>query len=423
MGYFRNLMGAAFGGPRAAVQSADGGTQISNSRDLETAIRQATTGTGAGVSVTPMSSMQVSAVYASVRILAGAVANMPLNVKRRVSDKERQDASEESLWGVLRRRPNNWQTPSQFKRMMTVHMILRGNAYALIAWSMGRVVSLTPLHPDRMEVKQDDDGTVRYIYQRRNGTKVVLDKREVFHLIGMSFDGITGVSAIEFARGTIGLALALERHGSTTFRNSARPSVVLKHPGQIGPEALNFLKASLDDYRSGGDSEGKALILEEGMSAEPLQINAQDAQWIEGRGFSRVDIAMFMGVPPSMLGDNSGSDSNWGSGLEQKSVGFVTYSLEDYLTTWEETCNRDLVPDDQTDIYTKFNRASLLRGDAKTRWENYVKAMQWGAMSPDEVRELEDMNPREDGLGGKYYDPPNTAGTSNGDQNDPQKTA
>ena len=152
-------------------------------------------------------------------------------------------------------------------------------------------------------------------------------------------------------------------------------------------------------------------------------MSAEDAQWIEARQFSRVDIAMFMGVPPSMLGDNSGSDSNWGTGLEQKSLGFVAYTLEDYLTTWEETITRDILPENEPDLYARFNRAALVKGDIKTRWEAHVKALQWGVSSPNEIRALEDQNPREGG--DVFYPPPNTAGTPStdtGGQNEPAKT-
>jgi HK97 family phage portal protein len=195
----------------------------------------------------------------------------------------------------------------------------------------------------------------------------------------------------------------------------------LQHPHKLGGEGLEFLRASLDSYRSGGDSEGKALILEEGMSASSISMTAEDAQWIESRKFSRSDIAMFFGVPPHMIGDTEKSTS-WGTGIEQQSIGFVTYTLEDHLTTWEESINRDLIPEFEPDMYARFNRAALVRGDIKTRWEAYVKALQWGVMSSDEVRALEDLNPRQDGKGGEYYDPPNTAGGKEGGQNEPENT-
>jgi HK97 family phage portal protein len=386
---------------------------------LATAIRHASLGTSAGLPVTPDTAMRVAAVYACVRLISGAVANLPMDVKRRVDENTREDMSGSDLWSVLRRKPNGWQTPSQFKRMLQAHVLLRGNAYAQIVRSRGRVVALNPLNPDRMDVSQNDALELKYTYQRRDGRRVVMSADEVMHLVGLTLDGITGVSAITYARETIGLSMAQERHGSTTFKNSARPSAVLKHPGQIGPEALANLRASLDAYRSGGDREGQALILEEGMDLSPISMTSEDAQWIESRKFSRTDIAMFFGVPPHMIGDTEKSTS-WGSGIEQQSIGFVTYTLEDHLTTWEETANRDLVSAD--DVFVRFNRKALVRGDIKTRWDAYVKALQWGVYSPDMVLALEDENPRSDGKGGVFYDPPNTSGGKEGRADEPKET-
>lgn len=403
--------------PRAAVQDAGGGKEISTSDELTTAIRQASMGSASGMPVTPDTAMRVSAVYACVRLISGAVANLPLHIKRRVDADTREDLSSAPVWSVLRRKPNGWQTPSQFKRMMQAHILLRGNAYAQIVRSRGNVIALNPLHPDRMEVKQTDALDLVYEYTRRDGRKVPMNQSEVMHLVGLTLDGVNGVSAITYARETIGLSMAQERHGATTFKNSARPSSVLSHPNKLGPEGVENLRASLNAYRSGGESEGQALILEEGMSISPISMTAEDAQWIESRKFSRTDIAMFFGVPPHMIGDTEKSTS-WGSGIEQQSIGFVTYTLEDHLTTWEETINRDLVS--EADVYSRFNRKALVRGDIKTRWEAYVKAMQWGVYSPNEVRKLEDENPRDGG--DVYYDPPNMAGGEKGDGNEPENT-
>jgi len=396
-----------------------GGVSITTPDQLEEALR---TGglTSSGMAVTPDKAMRVAAVFACVRIRSGVVANMPLHIKRRIDDRTRNDASDHPLWRIFRRRPNRWQTPSQFKRMLTAHLLLRGNAYAMIVWSMGEVKELIPLHPDRVECTQNDDLSLTYVYTRRNGRRVTLRQSEVFHLVGLTLDGIHGVSVITYARETIGLALAMENHGATVFKNGARVSVVLKHPNKLGKEGLENLRASLDEYRAGGESDGKALILEEGMETSPLAMTSEDAQWIESRKFSRSDIAMFFGVPPHMIGDTEKSTS-WGTGIDSQTQGFVTFSAEDDLTTWEETINRDLVSDNDNDIYARFNRAALVKGDIKVRWDAHVKALQWGVMSPNEVRALEDLNPREDG--DIYYPPPNTAGESEPEKEDRDEPA
>lgn len=393
--------------PRASYQPAGGGVIIDTPQKLEEAIRAGSL-TASGAMVTPNTAMRVAAVYACVRVRCGVVANMPLHIKRRKDDKTREDAIDHPAWTLLRRKPNRWQTPAQFKRMMQAHLILRGNAYAMIVMSRGLPLELIPLHPDKVECKQNDDLSLSYVYTRKDGRRIELKQSEVFHLVGLTLDGVHGVSAIAYARETIGLSLAQEEHGATVFKNGARVSVVLKHPNKLGKEGLEFLRASLDDYRAGGESEGKALILEEGMETAPLAMTAEDAQWIESRQFSRTEIAMFLGVPPHMIGDTE-KNTSWGTGIESQTQGFITFSAEDDLTIWEETINRDLIGDDAA-VYARFNRAALVRGDIKARWEAYVKALQWGVYSPDEVRALEDMNPRPDGKGGEFYDPPNTAG-------------
>ena len=117
--------------PRASFQDAGGGLVITTAEQLEEALRSGAL-TASGARVTPEAAMRVAAVYASVRIIAGAVATLPLHIKRRVDDRTREDASDTPIWTVLRRKPNRWQTPSQFRRMLQAHLLLRGNAYAMI---------------------------------------------------------------------------------------------------------------------------------------------------------------------------------------------------------------------------------------------------------------------------------------------------
>jgi HK97 family phage portal protein len=393
--------------PRNAVQDNGGGVIITTAAELDAYI-QGGARSKAGPVVNSETSMRQGAVYGCVRLISGPPATLPLSIKRKIDARTREDASDTEIYTLLNRKPNRWQKPHQFKRMLMAHVLLRGNAICLKVMSRGRILELLPLDPDRCEIKQNDDLSITYSYTRKDGGKSEFSQKEIFHLFGLTLNGYSGVTPITYARETIGLALSQEDHGSTTFKNGARLGGVLKHPGKLGQEGINNLKASLDDYRSGGDSEGKNLILEEGMEYARMAMTAVDAQWIESRKLSRSDIAMFFGVPPSMIGDNSGSDSNWGTGLEQKANGFVTFTLEDYLTMWEEGITIDLNSDPA--IYAKFNRAALVKGDIKARWEAYVKGLQWGVWSPNEVRALEDQNPREGG--DIYYPPPNTAGNA-----------
>ncbi len=366
-----------------------------------------------GAVVTPTTAMRVAAVYASVRIISGAVATLPLQIKRRVDDHTREEATDHELTAVLGRKPNSWQTPSQFKRMMQAHLLLRGNDYALIQRALGGKVSgVIPLNPDRVTVKREPTGALLFKYRRPDGSEIVYSQDRIFHLVGLTLDGINGVSPITYARETIGLSLAMESHGATMFRNGARVSGVLSHPGKLGKEGIENLRTSVDAFSHGGENEGKNLVLEEDMKYERMALTAEDAQWLESRKFGRTDIAMFFGVPPHMIGDTEKSTS-WGTGIEQQSIGFVSHTLEDHLTTWEESIARDLIAGNDGDVYARFNRNALVRGDLKTRTVAYVQSLQWGIISPNEARALEDQNPRDGG--DVYYDPPNIAGTAAGD--------
>jgi HK97 family phage portal protein len=375
----------------------------------------------AGQTVTAESAMRVGTVFGCVRVISDQVSTLPLHLKRRVGEDVREDASDDPLWGVLRRRPNKWQTPSQFRNMLQAQKLLRGDGFALIVRSRGRVTDLIPLDTTRMTVKQRDDLSIEYKYTRKQGGQVILAQAEVFHLAGLTLNGVNGVSPITHARESIGMSMAQDTYGASTFKNGARISNVLSHPHKLGIEGQNNLRASLSAFRSGGEMEGQDLILEEGMEVKPMAMTSADAQWIESRKLTRSDIAMFFGVPPHMLGDTEKSTS-WGSGIEQQTIGFISYTLEAHLTAWEETINRDLIGPDKEEMYARFNRGALVRGDIKTRFGAYAVALQWGWMSPDEIRALEDLNPREDGAGGKFYDPPNTAGGEKGSEREPPES-
>jgi HK97 family phage portal protein len=408
MGILSNIMQRLSGGsPQAATQSRDGGVLITNSQQLDEYLR-AGAETPSGQAVSPNTSLRVAAVFACIRIIAGTTATLPFDLHRRVSDKEREDASDHPLWEILKFRPNGWQTASEFRRQLTANVLMRGNGFCLKVVSRGKLLELLPLPAERVEIVQHRDLSLTYKYRTLDGDVREFAQKEIFHLRGLTLDGVRGVAPLTYARNTIGLALAQEDHGATAFKNGARVGGVITHPNAIGEKAIENLKASVEAYRSGGEREGKILVLEEAGEYKNMGMSFEDAQWIESRKFSRSEIAMFFGVPPHMIGDTEKTTS-WGSGIEQQAIGFVTYTLEDYLTMWEQSVGRDLIERGQNRlVYAKFNRAALARGDLKSRVDAYSKFAQWGLMNPNEIRALEDMNPRPGG--DEFYDPPNTAG-------------
>lgn len=346
--------------------------------------------------VTDEGAMRVAAAYRCTTLISGAVATMPLSLKRRLPDGSREDASDHPLFNVLRRRPNQWQTPSQFKRYLQLQLLHRGAGFAMIARSGSRIVGLIPLAEQRMKVRQLDDMTLAYRYTPKNGMPIDLSQREVMHLVGHTLDGVNGMSVLGAARDAIGIGSDMQTHSRALFRNGTRVDGTLTHPGELGDEAQIRLRDNLETYR-GTDNAGKLLILEEGMKYERMGMSMADAQFVEQSGYNRAEIAMFFGVPPHMIGHTSNTTS-WGTGIEQQSLGFVTYTLQDWLTTWEETIARDLIDArTESDLFPWFNQAGLVRGDLKTRTDAYSKYRQWGIFDINEIRRWENENARDGG--------------------------
>jgi HK97 family phage portal protein len=352
--------------------------------------------TQAGVNVNPDTAMRASAVYSAIRVLAEGVAQLPLVVYRRRADGGRERANQHWLFELLHDRPNQWQTSFEWREMLMGHVALRGNHYS---WKnlvdRGRQVrELVPLHPDRMEVEQLDDFSLRYHYTTPDGRSRTFGQDEILHIRGLSDNGVVGMNPIAYQRESIGHYLAAERHGASFFGNGAFPGAAFKHPGQLSPQAHENLKRDLQEDYGGGNS-GKPILLEEGMDWQQLSVSNEDSQFLETYKHKRTEIAAIFRVPPHMIGDLERATF---SNIEQQSLDFVVYTLMPWLRRIEQAILRDLVPDNQrASLYAEHLVEGLLRGDMAARKDFYASAINWGWMSPNEVREKENMNPRDGG--------------------------
>ncbi len=357
-----------------------------------------------GEVVTPETALRTGTVFRCVSLITGAIATLPIDLKRRLEGNRRVDAADHALWTLLRRKPNPWQTPAVFKRYLQACVLLRGRGMAQIVRGVGRKpIALIPLNPDRVQVRQDPSNfRLIFRYTRPDGTTIELPHADVFYLLGLTLDGVNGVSALTYARETIGEALATARHSATLFRNGTTIGGVLTHPNKLGQEGQDILRASLEAYR-GADNAHKNLILEEGMKYERLGLTLADAQFIQSREFSQIEIAQFFGVPPHMAGLTT-KVTSFGAGIEQQSQGFVTYTLQDWLTMWTEAIGAVI---EEPDVYAAFNLNALVRGDIKTRSAAYAVGRQWGWLSANDVRAKEDEDPIEGG--DTYLSPINMA--------------
>lgn len=360
--------------------------------------------TTAGASVTESSALRLSTVWACVNLIADSVATLPLDLVVRGSETERRPAVDHPLRRLLTTRPNHWQTPSEFRRLMQKNLLLRGNAYAQIVRSAGRIQALIPLHPDSVAVEQRADGRLLYTVTKKDGGKVAVPPGGMLHLRGLSADGITGISPLHAMREAVGLSLRGEEAAGGLFRRGFLAGGTFIHPGQLSPEAEARFTAQMATL-SGAENASRWILLEEGMKAEVLSLKPLDLQFLEQRDFQRIEIAIFFRVPPHLVGITDKSTS-WGTGIEQQNIGFLQHTLNPWLKTWEEALKRDLLPEAEWDTHDfRFYVQGLLRGDAASRVAYYSAGIRDRWLSPNEVRALEDMNPRP---GGDVFENPNT---------------
>ena len=360
-------------------------------------------GTTSGKAVTERSAMQMTAVYSCVRILAEAVAGLPLHLYRYKEDGGKEKALDHPLYLLLHDEPNPEMSSFVFRETLMTHLLLWGNAYAqIIRNGKGEVIALYPLMPNRMVVDRDIHGQLYYQYTRSTeeaptmkGVTVNLPPSDVLHIPGLGFDGLVGYSPIAMAKNAIGMAIACEEYGAKFFANGAAPGGVLEHPGTIkDPQRV---RESWQSTFGGSSNSNKIAVLEEGMKYTPIGISPEQAQFLETRKFQINEIARIFRVPPHMVGDLEKSSF---SNIEQQSLEFVKYTLEPWLVRWEQSIQRTLFsPEEKKRYFAKFNVEGLLRGDYASRMSGYATARQNGWMSANDIRELENLDriPTEDG--------------------------
>jgi len=354
---------------------------------------------GSGKSVTAQTAIQLSTVYACVRVIAETVASLPLGVYE-TSAEGSSKAQDHPLYPLLHDEPNPEMTSFIFREVMLTHLLLYGNSYSqIIRTGRNKITGLYPLLPDKMVVDRDQNGTLYYTYTTRDGTSVILDPTEVMHIPGLGFDGIMGYSPIALEKNAIGLAIASEEYGSKFFGNGARPSGILTHPNTVkNPKAL---RESWNSAYGGSANSNRVAILEEGMKFEPIAIPNNEAQFLETRKFQVDEICRIFRVPPHLVGNLEHATF---SNIEHQSIDFAVHTIRPWLVRIEQAMNRSLLTDkEKGGFYCSFNMDGLMRGDYKSRMEGYAIARQNGWMSANDIRELENLNPMSEEDGGNAY--------------------
>lgn len=351
----------------------------------------------AGVTVTPDGAMAIATVYGCVSLIAETIAMLPLRLYEREGDYE-TIAEGHPVDDLLFRRPNAVQTPTEWKRLMAVSVAMRGNGFSLVNRWRGAARSVVPLLSGRMAIRQLTDLTAQYQYTHYEGKyeEFYTGDGEVMHFRGLSTDGVRGLSPIAAARNQLGLAMVQEQHASRLFTQGAQPMGVLKSQRPLTKEGVALLRNQFDETFAGVGNSHRTIVLEEGMDWSKVSMNAEETQFLQSRKFSRTEIAMFYRIPPHMIGDVEKSTS-WGSGIEQQGIGFLTFTLQPWLTNFCETINRDLLsPAEQPRFFAQFDTSPLTRGDLASRAASIINLVNNGLMTRNEGRRDLNMNPSEE---------------------------
>lgn len=355
--------------------------------------------TWSGKSVTERTAMQTTSVYACVRIIAETVASLPLHVYEYTGNgKER--VYTHPLYRILHDIPNPEMNSFIMREVMMSHLLLWGNSYSqIIRNGRGEITALYPLMPEKMTVDRGADGNLYYKYNSDKQGSFVFRKDEIFHIVGLGFDGLIGHSPIAMAKNAIGLCIAAEEYGSSFFSNSGTPSGVLEHPGVLKePEKV---RDAWNKAYGGSGNAHKVAVLEEGMKFNPISINPQEAQFLETRKFQVNEICRIFRVPPHMIADLEKSSFN---NIEQQSLDFVTNTIRPWLVRIEQSIFQQLLNESERKKYfAKFNVDGLLRGDFQSRMNGYAVGRQNGWLSANDIRELEDLNRIPEEEGGDRY--------------------
>ena len=360
-----------------------------------------------GERVDEKTAMQISAVYACVRLLAESVAQLPLHLYRKKEPDGQEKATDHPLYKILYLAPNPEMTSFSFWEVVMTHLLLWGNAYAqIVRDGKNNVLGLYPLLPENVEIDRKENGELFYTYHAYtdevpgdHDKDIVFRRDEILHIPGLSFNGLVGFSPIAMMKNTLGTTIAVEKYGSAFFKNGAQPAGVLQHPGVLkDPQKIrdNWMNAY-----GGSSNAHKVAVLEEGMVYKPISLPPEDSQFLSTREFGVEEICRIFRVPPHMVQDLKRATY---SNIEHQSIDFVVHTLDPWLVRIEKAIMKDLMLEEEQDVYfPKFNVDGLLRGDYKSRMDGYSIGISTGIISPNEARLKENMPPLPPELGGDFH--------------------
>lgn len=361
-----------------------------------------------GVAVNDESSLTLAAVYACNRVLADSIASLPIGLYKTEPDGDVSPATKRPEHRLIATAPSDLYTSYTFRSTAQFHLGLRGNCYARIYRDgRGGARELRIMHPSYV-TPFFYQGRLYYEVQPNPtmgeaGKREILTPYDVLHIAALGTDGVIGRSPISLLRDTIGIGLGNRDYVANIQKNGGRLRGYLKHPNKLSPEQVSNLRTNFNEpIKTGGFP-----VLENGVEFSSVSLSPADAEFINTARLTTLEIARAYRIPPHMIGDLERATF---SNIEHQALEFVKHTLLPWIKNWEQELNRKLLPLDLQDThFFRFNVEGMLRGDIKARMEAYTKAIQWGILNRDEVRELENRNRIPDGLGETFLTPLNMA--------------
>jgi len=347
----------------------------------------------AGIEVTPRAAMGVPAINRGVHLLSDMVATLPLALYER-TQKGKEKAKGHRQYKFVRNRANTFQTAYEFRYLMQRHMILRGNAYAFKIKVNGVLLRLVPIHPDRVTVTLGKSLDPKYMVTMEDGNQKEFSARDILHMRPHTEDGIHGMGIVDEAPESIAMCIAAERHGAMMFGNGARPGGILSTDQKLNHDQINLI-AKTWKGAFGGENKYGTAVLDGGMKWEGTGMDNEAAQYIEVRSFQVAEAARILGIP-SVLLFHSDTTSTFASTRELVQA-FLKFSLDPWLTYWENAYNQEILSQHQDRFFVEFIRQGIERMDLASRVSAYGQMIQNRIINPNEVRERENLNPYEGG--------------------------
>jgi HK97 family phage portal protein len=365
-----------------------------------------------GPVVTTQRALEVSDVLACCKVIAEGIAQVPWRLYLEQNG-SRQIASDHPLHTVLNRRPNRWQTSFEFRETLAFHTILCGNAFNFIGrvGSAREIRELVPIEPGRVAVRKVAGDVLAYDVRADDGSIQTFPQETIWHLRGPSWNGWVGMDAVKLAREAIGLAIATEEAHATFHRNGAKVSGLLSVKESLSPEKYQFLAAWLDKHAIGGERENKPLIADLGAEFTPMSMTGVDAQHLETRKHQIGEICRALRVMPIMIG-HAGDQAPTFASAEQFFLAHVVHTEMPWYVRIEQSADVNLLTEEELrqGYYTKFNPNALMRGAAADRAAFYAQGLGSGGhaawLTPNDVRDLEDMERSSDANADRLFYPP-----------------